>query len=509
MKNKNALVYRANLEGCIVIAKLINGKLRTDKINNFNYLLELVNKRISTRLIPQEKDTSILTNSYWLAGFSDALPNILDCCVKKSSSSKQKIKKASQETSPGTSLIIWGQNLTSSVGLGRFTKQESNMIQLPSFFKSVICGLLLSDGWLTFASKTHKNARLGFKQSLSNSGYFWFVFSFLSHYCSSMPSLISSYRKETKTYALQIFTRSLSCFTEIHTIFYANGIKIIPENIYNLLTPVALAHLIMGDGNAREHGLILCTNSYSVQDVVRLMNVLMIRYRLESTIHLKRRQNQTVDYMIYIRQKSIPLLRTIVIPYMHSSMLYKLGGESKDPFTTSSITLNFCAGAPPWRAEKGSINSFNQQVELLHKNKIGNNKNSLNQVKYYSYSSPFQIKAFKRPLSPLESTEGGAERVLENRKFRYNIRLNYQIKQKDKLILEQIKRAFGGVVFYKKSQDVNIYSSCSFGSARNIIKYLDRFHLQSHNYVNYLKWRKAYKLVQNKKFSVFYKYSKN
>lgn len=72
MKNKNALVYRANLEGSIVIAKLINGKLRTDKINKFNYLLELINKRISTRLTPKEKDTSILTNSYWLAGFSDA-----------------------------------------------------------------------------------------------------------------------------------------------------------------------------------------------------------------------------------------------------------------------------------------------------------------------------------------------------------------------------------------------------------------------------------------------------
>ena len=44
--------------------KEIVRKLRTDKINKFNYLLELVNKRISTRLIPQEKDTSILTNSY-------------------------------------------------------------------------------------------------------------------------------------------------------------------------------------------------------------------------------------------------------------------------------------------------------------------------------------------------------------------------------------------------------------------------------------------------------------
>ena len=72
IKNKNAYVYRANLEGSIVIAKLINGKLRTEKINNFYCLLELINKRISTPIMPKEKDISELTNSYWLVGFSDA-----------------------------------------------------------------------------------------------------------------------------------------------------------------------------------------------------------------------------------------------------------------------------------------------------------------------------------------------------------------------------------------------------------------------------------------------------
>lgn len=73
VKGKNALLYRANLEGSIVIARLINGKLRTaDKINNFICLLELINKRIATPIIPQRKDTSLLTDSYWLAGFSDA-----------------------------------------------------------------------------------------------------------------------------------------------------------------------------------------------------------------------------------------------------------------------------------------------------------------------------------------------------------------------------------------------------------------------------------------------------
>lgn len=70
----------------------------------------------------------------------------------------------------------------------------------------------------------------------------------------------------------------MSCFTKLHSIFYVNGVKVIPQNIYELLTPVALAHLIMGDGSAQRHGLIICTDSYTIPEVVRLINVLMIRY---------------------------------------------------------------------------------------------------------------------------------------------------------------------------------------------------------------------------------------
>lgn len=115
----------------------------------------------------------------------------------------------------------------------------------------------------------------------------------------------------------------MACLNELHYLFYPAGKKVVPENIYEILTPVALAHLIMGDGQASRHGIVLCTNSFSVEDVVKLMNVLMIRYRLECTIHLKR-QNPKVEYLIYIREGSMDLLRYIVIPYLHSSMYYKL-----------------------------------------------------------------------------------------------------------------------------------------------------------------------------------------
>ena len=103
---------------------------------------------------------------------------------------------------------------------------------------------------------------------------------------------------------------------ELHSLFYLSGIKIIPENIYELLTPVALAHLIMGDGSVQRHGLIICTDSYSIQYVVRLMIVLIIKYRLECTIRIPR-ENQ---YRIYVRERSMSLLRQIVKFHMCSTL---------------------------------------------------------------------------------------------------------------------------------------------------------------------------------------------
>jgi hypothetical protein len=78
------------------------------------------------------------------------------------------------------------------------------------------------------------------------------------------------------------------------------------------------------------------------------------------------------------------------------------------------------------------------------------------------------------------------------------IRLSFQIDQKTTLLLNFIQKLLGGNIGYRKSQDTYYYSSTSFGSANKVINYFDHFHLLSSKHVNYLKWRKAYIIVQNK-----------
>ena len=77
----------------------------------------------------------------------------------------------------------------------------------------------------------------------------------------------------------------------------------------------------MGDGVAKQHGLILCTDSYNIVDIVRLINVLIIRYNLDCTI----RSHTSNQSRIYIRERSMPILRELVKNHMVKSMLYKVG----------------------------------------------------------------------------------------------------------------------------------------------------------------------------------------
>jgi LAGLIDADG DNA endonuclease family len=87
-----------------------------------------------------------------------------------------------------------------------------------------------------------------------------------------------------------------------------------------LLTPIALAHLIQEDEGFKSKGIFLCTDFYTLTDVIRLMNVLIIRYGLKCTLH---RSNE--GYRIYISRTSVNKVIEIVKPHMLPSMYYKLG----------------------------------------------------------------------------------------------------------------------------------------------------------------------------------------
>ena len=77
----------------------------------------------------------------------------------------------------------------------------------------------------------------------------------------------------------------------------------------------------MDDGSKVGSGLKLSTNSFTYTDCMLLVKVLYENFKLKSNVQSAGVPNQ---YHIHIFKESMPLLREIVLQYIHSSMKYKL-----------------------------------------------------------------------------------------------------------------------------------------------------------------------------------------
>lgn len=89
-------------------------------------------------------------------------------------------------------------------------------------------------------------------------------------------------------------------------------------------------------------------------------------------------------------------------------------------------------------------------------------------------------------------------------KYSNNIELYLKINHINYDILNIFIRKFGGYIQYNNDRSSNkmVYVSMNYNSVYKIIKYLDRYHLQSNMFIDYLKWRKIYVILQeNKHFS--------
>jgi hypothetical protein len=82
-------------------------------------------------------------------------------------------------------------------------------------------------------------------------------------------------------------------FTRLFNAWYTNisgrCVKVIPLHVETLLTPIALAHWIMGDGGFDGHGrgagrVTLYTNNFTLEEVELLRKLLLENFGLESAI---------------------------------------------------------------------------------------------------------------------------------------------------------------------------------------------------------------------------------
>ncbi len=156
--------------------------------------------------------------------------------------------------------------------------------------------------------------------------------------------------------------------------------------------------------------------------------------------------------------------------------------------------------------KKGILNVLNLINGKLRSENIFNQviNNILNHDRYKDISINFTLNLTdnfnNHWLAGFSDADASFQVKIINRVKRNKpeIRLNYQIDQKNSILLTKIKNYLGGNIGYRKIQNTYYYGSTSFGSAKNVIEYFNQFNLQSRKHVSYLRWRKVYIFVQNR-----------
>lgn len=107
--------------------------------------------------------------------------------------------------------------------------------------------------------------------------------------------------------SLYFRTKSLEELKPLADIFLdREGKKIIPSNIFELLTIKSLAFWIMDDGQqVKNGGVTLCTDSYKSEEINILKKVLETKFNLITSIHKKKGKEDTIYERIYINKNSL------------------------------------------------------------------------------------------------------------------------------------------------------------------------------------------------------------
>ena len=100
-----------------------------------------------------------------------------------------------------------------------------------------------------------------------------------------------------------------------------SNIKVVPNNIFELLTPKGLAFWIMDDGSRQGDGLHISVYAFSNEDLDKLMFTLQTKFNLKCSIHYNR---SALEHKLRIKE-SMKDFRSLVSQYFIQEMLYKLG----------------------------------------------------------------------------------------------------------------------------------------------------------------------------------------
>lgn len=226
------------------------------------------------------------------------------------------------------------------------SKEELLKYLIPGTVWEVITGELLGDGHISHypINKPLINGRLEFTFAAAILHYVNHLkFNVLAPICtSSNPTPWPNVVKGKQPLQYWFSTKRTPSITNLHSLWYkeieGKYIKVLPHNIEDLLTPIGLAHWIMGDGYFTNGSTKLCTHNFTKEEVLLLIDILAKKIGIKATIQKRTNPDGAIKWRINISRISMDILISLVQLYIIPDMLYKLGLNKLD----KKINLVFC-----------------------------------------------------------------------------------------------------------------------------------------------------------------------
>ncbi len=194
----------------------------------------------------------------------------------------------------------------------------------------VIIGSLLGDARLECRSVGLRNpitARLRVHHGEKQKDYVFWKYGVLKNLVLKPPqeSLWDNPKRDLHEVSWYFHTKSSKEFGILHRYFYKNGVKILPENILDLLTPRMIAVWFMDDGSNTINSFTLNTHGFQKLEQLAIKKFLENRYDVSVNLIEDRAKHK-----LYIGKSDYEKFRKIVEPYIIPSMSYKIVNPRND-----------------------------------------------------------------------------------------------------------------------------------------------------------------------------------
>ena len=192
---------------------------------------------------------------------------------------------------------------------------------ISDFQKQVIIGCLLGDGRLECRSK-NGNARLRIHHGEKQKNYLFWKYRVFKNIVNSGPKEIfwEDKKRDINCVSWYFHTLTLRELKNFHLLFYdSKGKKILPKNLYNLLTPLSLAIWTMDDGDNDKDSIRYNIQSFSLNEQKALKQLLKKKYQLNSNLNKDRN-----SYRLRVDKASKVKLIKLINPFIIPSMRYKI-----------------------------------------------------------------------------------------------------------------------------------------------------------------------------------------